>query len=335
MRLIFLIWVCTLFNGLAIGQTNQLAYSYFADFESKAREINQDWVQLGFHYFLQPEEVCKEKIHLKWKEKIEKSLIEFQQKPDFLGQSSLKKAYVKWLMEIKELAMPPCIPFQKDSIISGQESLDADSLIYLNKMLQATMLLDVENRNFQMINRFPQEKMVAPLAKGIEKWAMAYLQANRLQRLHTMVSRLVENQMKSFAYETDPLEMGGKFDHSLAFCDSIQLEIKNIKPIQGDSKLRESALESIRQFRMEIKNDWPRLVGFLKVDLEFTAKNLEMKAKKDPTAAEKEWFKQEVKRYNDNLKKANAHIKEMDSKRNIHQTEFRNSLEKFLQSCVI
>lgn len=334
-RLLLLIWIFTPFTRIASGQTTQLALAYFTDFESNAREISQNWSQLGFRYFAHPEEVCQQKEPLKWKEKLEKYQNECQQKAEFLGQSNLKKAYLRWINEIKESALPPCPPNPLDSNLIGQENLKSDSIIYLKKMLQATRILDAENRNFQMINRFPQEKIVAPIGKGMEKWVLSYQQSYRLKRLHALVTSMVENQMKSFAYESDPLEMGGKFEHSLAFCDSIQLKIKNIKSIPGDQKMRAAALESIRQYRLEIKNDWPRLVGFLKVDLEFTAKNLTMKAKKEPTVAEKEWFKQEVKQYNENLKQANAHIKEMDLKRKNHQKEFQNAMENFLQAHVM
>lgn len=315
------------------GQTSQAAQHYLKDFDDKGWELNRDWCRYLQQNFFSLNTECLDQDYATWKSKADKYMRHFQSRPDLVGQSQLKNAFVKWTEEISRNDFLVCHP-----AIESKKSDDAETSqwqIRLQEYGQATRKLDEERKKFILMNRIPKEKAPKLMAPDVENWIKIYQQAWQLYRFHNLLKIVVKDQLESFTSDINPSGSPSGFEQKMGFCDSVTLLVKSLPAQPGDQKLREAVLQSLRSYRLEMKNDWPKVAGFVKGEQDFSRLNQEMKAKKDPTPEEKDRFRMAVRQYNETIKQANTLLRGMEANRKAHEAKVLAELEIYLKANLI
>lgn len=313
------------------AQTTRKATEYQSEFEEKAQILNQKLGDLHLSLWQNESRSKTQDRQIVAIKSTKKALSDFQQKSPFMGQENVKLAYIRFcqtlLNEIEKIRTPT-----EDS----RTVVSFDSLIHYREgwirswsvVTHEASRLKSEVDNFAMANRIPGRKSLTNAADGLT-FALRRMEIALSFLKPTLAVRLkFQEILQNLPSDSFP-QMETKRLALLQDCEKSILEAKAVSPFPGDQELKNAAQNSLRLYRLEIVNDFPHIVEYVKRERNFRKIHLEMKQLTEPSEAEKNRYRQAVANYNLNLKEANECISTTEKKRKEHEDAFDQSFLKF------
>jgi len=327
----FYVFFLILLNVIGVlnsnGQATNLALKYNRVFEEKTIELSQNASEYYLDWFLNGQTQKGNLLRESNLKSVQKALVDFGSEDSYSGQENLKLAYIKFLEKlISELMKSPDSQIPDDSLLVNETTCIQSWAI----LSEESGRLKKEVDSYFLTNRIPARKNGFRLA---DQMAVALNRMKFGNSLNRPVQRVRRKYKEFFVrlISDSTTQVEASRQELQKICENGIAELKALLPFSGNKKPKDAALNSMRLYRLEIVNDLPKLIQYVKKEREFVEIHRQMKAKPEATSEEKARYKQAVSEYNQNLKSANDFTKALEKNRLSHEAVFDKEYTDFLK----
>lgn len=323
--LIFLLYPL-LSEGQAVSRTRE-ALSYF---ETNNLAVSKKCLRILSDFIIHSDTEYNRNQLETFKNDVQHQIHHFQKKELPHNESALRTEYSRFLSGLHDFA---------ETCKSQTESSDQKDLLKLRQMLlqdlhsaeQAAIRLEQEVAIFCIENRLDKPEDGSRTGKLFleGKQRLAYLIS--IQELLLPVAAFEQHCMNNFT--PDSLCNGEKRRLEFtALVSENNLKLKTMPACCGDRQVKTAALNSLRLFAIEAKNDLLHLDRFIKAEQQFILQNQQTKGKVPENPAEKETYRKAVRKYNSDIKSANELVRNLEKTREEHLNAFHSAQKELMDT---
>jgi len=317
----------------AFGQNNNLANKYLDFFEEPIKKIAIDILAFNKHLFIKTNKNKAEDLKKNILDNTARERARFEKKEDFVGQESLKKESLYFLESVHNY-----LNTQQVFDFPETESYNADSVFLIQKscisnldlLYKASIRFHEAQQSFCLVNRISNR----PKEIGINSF---FLDAIKVEEYCIEIHKLVMNtrHIERLFINSIGKDTGNKPDEIrqtiVLAAEDGTLKLKGLPTHKNDRSLKNSALNSLRLYRIEASGALVQLLNFRKHEQDFYKHHFKAKEKGELTPKEKERYRTAIADYNANVKKANEVVKDLEEKRLIHEKEYDMAYRAYIE----
>jgi len=313
-------------EGQSVGKT-RIALAYF---ETNNLAISKKCISVLSDFIIHTDS-DQNRNHLEsFRNEVQHQIHLFQKKELTQNEFALRTEYSRFLNGLYAFA---------ETCKSLTESSDPNDLLKLRQRMlqdfhsaeQAANRLEQEVAIFCIENRLDKPEDGTRTGKLIRegKQRLAYLVS--IQELVLPVVGFEQHCLNNF--RPDSLCNGEK--RRLEFAALVSennLKLKNLPACCGDRQVKAAALNSLRLFAIEAKNDLLHLDKFVKAEQQFILQIQQTKGKVPENPAEKEAYRNAVRKYNSDIKSANELVHHLEKTREEHLNAYHLAQKELMDT---
>jgi len=205
-----------------------------------------------------------------------------------------------------------------DSLSALRQKLLKD----VNSLANAALRLEQEVAIFCIENRLTKPEDGSRIGKLFREGQQRFNYLNSIQDILLSVADREKHCLNTLI--SDSLANAEKRRLELAELTSAHnLKLKSLPGCCGDRQVKAAALNSLRLFAIEAKNELLHLQKFIQAEEEFIQHHQKTKEKQPESQTEKEAYRNAVRKYNADIKAANELVRNLEKTREEHMSAYR------------
>jgi hypothetical protein len=192
----------------------------------------------------------------------------------------------------------------------------------VNSLTIASLRLEQEVAIFCIENRLTKPEDGSRIGKFFREGQQRFNYLNSIQDILLSVADREKHCLNNFI----PDSLASAEKRRLEFAEltsAHNLKLKSLPGCCGDRQVKAAALNSLRLFAIEAKNELLHLEKFIQDEEEFIQHHQKTKEKQPESQAEKEAYRNAVRKYNADIKAANELVRNLEKNREEHLSAYR------------
>ncbi len=321
-----------IFHSPAGAQAVTQARNCLRNYESGCLPLSKKSILLSAEFMRENQTEHLEGHFKVLRHSLEKHITHMKAAPVSGNFQALKTEYSRYLQDLHGFTIHSTALLencQEDSLLVRRKSL----MKAWQTLFSAAIRLEQEVAVFCIENRLNRPEDGSRIGKLMKEGQQKLDYLLRIQELTFPLIQFEKLCLSRFTADS----LKGAEKRRLEFAALVaenNLALKALPPCCGDHQVKTAALNSLRLFSIESRNELVHLEKFIESEADFISHHQRSKENAPVKEEQKEAYRIAVRKYNADIKAANDLLRQLDKNRQAHLAEYSKAQIAFIESWI-